>query len=108
MVELSPTVVVPSKKTLSLATGAPGNCQFNRSDQLVVALTPLVPAQVTEGRRPTGPLASVSSTDVPSPLSTTLPTYDGEAAGRLPKTKLKLPPVKVIGLMDLMSGRVTG
>src|SRR5437868_2761766 len=63
-----------AKTTLSAVVGAPGNCQFKPSDQLVVVLTLLVPTHSTEGRTPVGPLVSVSRTAVVSPLSVTLPT----------------------------------
>src|SRR6516225_11757524 len=75
-----PTAPTPLKVTLSEDWGAPGNCQFRRSDQLVVAVTLLLPTQSTDGRVPVGPEVSVSNTAVLSPLGPTVPT---EPAGRV-------------------------
>src|ERR1017187_3767812 len=78
-------VAVLLKTTLSTVTGAPGNCQFKLSDQLVFTLfRASTPLQVTEGRVLVGPLVSVSRTAVLSPLSATLPAKAGLAEGSAP------------------------
>src|SRR6516165_5499786 len=59
------------KNTFSPNPGAPGNCQFNRSDQFVLRLGTSAPTQSTAGLAPTGPLVTVSNTAVWSPLRLT-------------------------------------
>src|SRR5689334_5326358 len=73
-----PIVAVLLKRTLSVATGAPGNCQFNESDQFVLTLlSASTPLQLTLGRLPIGPLVSVIRTAVVSGLRATVPVYPG-------------------------------
>src|SRR5882724_1783299 len=55
MVSASETTAVPLKMTLSIAVGAPGNCQFKPSDQLVFRFGTSAPVQRTDERVPMGP-----------------------------------------------------
>src|SRR4051812_11851814 len=80
----APTAAVLLNTTLSVAMGAPGNCQFAASDQFMLRFGTSAPIHIVEARWPTGPAVSVSRMKSWSTLSERLPTYEGVAAGSVP------------------------
>src|SRR5436190_8331279 len=81
-------VAVLLKTTLSVAIGAPGNCQFAASDQFMLRFGTSAPDQIVVARCPTGPAVIVSRMESWSTLSERLPTYVGVAVGSAPSVAL--------------------